>query len=566
MQDLSFGFLMSFKSIHNVLYILKEELSYSEFLGIIKKIPRNLKLYIEIDKKNSFLFSISKLKEIAQISENKHLFFICEDESLAKLINSVGLLVSPLRPKEYLNYNDEFHPPKKFRSNKLGEAFSSENIEIIKIIREGSEEKLNIVKAKYETMTTTNKVVLSMLVIVASMVSLFLFALIVPSAKIKVEPKRQVFSHIVNLNFVKTKESYNADIKNHDNNFHLYPIEILKSEEIIFPVLSKIFEGQNSKGIVTLYNKYSDPITLKKGTRLQTNDGLFFFTTHYVSIPKSKKVKNDEGIEELTAGSAKVEVVASELDLYQEIIGSRGNIPPQSFFIPGLTNYMQKFIWGESEETFSGGTTRWRKEVSKEDQIAAEAKLSKVLEHEATIELEKFLADANKGRKRKIRHLPISEYFNTELVKISFDESLLGKNLDEFSIKGEMLITAYVFYEQDVFDFLREHLHIKRNPLMKIDQLDYNNLAYRKFAETPLEIRVATEIKGSQSYKVDLDSESGKLFQEKVKKELRGELVDNAKKWINNQEEVSQAEITIFPPIKKHLPLVKDNIKIIEIK
>jgi hypothetical protein len=395
----------------------------------------------------------------------------------------------------------------------------------------------------------------------------FLIALILPSAEIEIITEKKMIESVVNINFIKTDKSLEESIekmKNHGNNFHLYPIEVRFEDEIDFPVISKIFEGQNAFGDIILYNNYPDPITIRNKTKFQTKDGLIFLSKHYVRIPGIQRVENEKGEISVQPGQALVNLIASEVDVYQEIIGSRGNIDPQKFSIPGLTSYMQKFVWGENKKAFRGGTTRWRRAVQQYDIDAARDKLNNILYTKSKEKILEFINQHNSINPTKLTLFPIEKYIIAEVSKVEFPEEIIGQNIQQFHVKGEMLVKAYVFTKEDFYEFMVSHIEKKKDPKMKIEKFEFEAMTFRNFEETPLEIRIATSMQGRQSYKIDSESEEGKEFQGRVKKHLRGMRKDEALKFLRNQKEINQVKIKVWPPMKKHMPLVTNNIVIVE--
>jgi len=369
---------------------------------------------------------------------------------------------------------------------------------------------------------------------------------------------------VVNMNFIKSTEDFTSHLKDVNNRFHLYPLELHFEDRFQFPVISKVFEGQNAQGELKLSNGFAEDITLRDGTRLQTESGLIFFTKHYVKVPARSEEVNEKGEKVLVPGEVQVRVVASETDIYQEVIGSRGNISPQKLDIPGLTSYMQKFIWGENKEAFKGGTTRWRREVQQEDLDAAKDKMNSVLYAKAKEKLNMFIREKNIQLEEKIILFDIEKYIKNEISNIKFPENILGTRMENFPVSGEMLISAYVYYNKNFYNFMKSHIEKKRDPKMKIEKINFDSMTFRYFEETPQEIRVAVDLQGRQSYKITDETMEGEAFEKYIQGLISGMNVVAAEKILHNRPEISQTKITIWPPFKKRLPLIPENIRVIE--
>jgi hypothetical protein len=542
--------------IFSLLYKAREETSLSDLLKAIKICPKNIYLHIFLPKKWKYghsLVAIKQLEKEVELKKNKVSFYT-EDSLIKKMFLHTNLSLIEELDYSLPDFFKELYPQKVFKFNKTGEIYSDSKVKLVKIIKEN--EQLKIWHTKIKEMTFTNKVLLGFSVFLSLGLLSFLLALIIPQATVEITPKKKSLKTVVNLNFIKTEENYLNRKKEKGNNFYVYPLDFTFKKEIVYPVLSKIFEGTNAKGVVTLYNNYKEPITLKNGTRLQTENGLIFKTTHYIRIPPF--YENEK--KELVPGKARVEVEARSLDLYQNIIGTRGNIEPTNFKIPGLTTYMQKFIWGESKEKFEGGVTKWKKECQETDIISAKEKLVSELNQIAEIKVDKFIKNINKEDKINLKILPIKNHLKKELISFERNPDILGKNIDNFLVKGEMKVLAYVFYQDRFKSFIQNHLEEKSNPEMELEKIEFSNLKYNKFNETPLEIRVAVNINARQSYDFNPETKNGKKLNEQIKSELIGMRKEEALKWLHNNSKIHTAKINIFPPLKKHLPLIKKHI------
>lgn len=556
---------MLFPKKPKIYLIVEENLSLSVFLDLLKKCPKGIQFFVDVKHKWQFLHSIAGVKQIKEAAEHLEIFFLIKNDSIAeKLLESVNIPLAEEIPEDAKNFYTELSPDKKFQMNKIGEAFSSQEFEIVKVIHKTGEEQVAKIYNEVQGLSLKNKLLLGIFVILSVGILGFLLALVAPSATIEISAGKKMISAITNINFIKSHKSFSQDIPNKGNNFNLYPLEFRFEHAMDFPVLSKIFEGQNAFGDITLYNNYNEDITLRNGTKIQTAEGLIFVTKHYVRVPSIKRVKNKEGKTVLEPGSALVNVQANDFDLYQEVIGSRGNILPQKFTIPGLTHYMQKFVWGESVAPFRGGTTRWRMEVQQSDLDAASEKMKKLLFAKAEENITKYINEQNMLMQNKIALFPLKDYIKEEVSKITIDPKILGQNIEMFSVKGEMLVSAYVFSQKYFYDFLQSHIDKKRDPAMKIETIDFATMALRKFEETPSEIRVAVDIQGRQSYEIDENSEAGKKFQTTMKEQIRGMSIEDAFKFISNRDEVGAVDISVWPPVKKSLPMIRKNIQIIE--
>ncbi len=256
-------------------------------------------------------------------------------------------------------------------------------------------------------------------------------------------------------------------------------------------------------------------------------------------------------------------LVPFDLDLYQNIIWSRWNIEENNkFIIPWLTKYMQKFIWWENKLPLKWGVTRWRKEIWENDINAAKEKMNVVLMWQAKEKINNYIREYNLTNKT-IKLFPIEDFIIKEVVQMTVPKDILWKQQDYFNIHWKMLVKAYVFYENYFHQFLKNEFKNKEDPNMNIETILFNQMLFRKYDETPIEVRVTCSLQWRQSYDINLDSQNGKIFQIKLKEHIKWLKKHEAQNYIQNKQEINNVKITIFPNIKKHLPMVKENIKII---
>ncbi len=547
----------------NLILNIDEEQSLSSLMSLFKKCPKNVDLYLDIHWNWGHLHSIQWIKEIKKHSKDFNLFVNTHDELGKKMLNSANINLYDKAPINIKPFLLEITPNKKFSTNKIWDAFKNQDFEVIKIIKQTSEEQAEKAYISFKELSLKNKILIWFASIFAIWILTLLIALILPSANVKITSEKKIIDIVANINFIKSKNNLENIKEDQGNNVNLYPIDFIFEDNFDFPVLSKIFEWQHSEGQITMYNNYTESISLKDWTRIQTTNGLFFTTKHYVRISWVQRVKNKNWKTVLQPGSAKVDIIAEDLDLYQNIIWSRGNIKEKNkFIVPWLTSYMQKFIWWENETSLSWGITRWRKEVRETDVDAAKEKMNITLLNQAKEKIKNYITDFNLTHK-KIALFPVKNFIIKEVVQMKVPDDVIGKSDDYFNINGKMLIKAYVFYEDHFYKFLKNEFKRKEDPNMHIEKILFDNMIFRKYAETYSEIRVTCSLQWRQSYNLDEESKDGKIFQAQLKEHIAWFKIEDAQKYIQNKREINDVKIKLWPPIKKHLPMVKENIKII---
>ena len=538
--------------------------SLSEIIQTLKAAPLKVELFLEIEGRFPFFHRVNGVKEMINELSPRSFQVKTTDQIAKKLLVTLGVPIWKELPKTCQDFYSEIFPQQKFVRNFVGKAYEAQESEIIKIIHHNKNENLPKFQKTLESISLRKKLLISTIAFLSFGIISFLISIVLPTATVYLIAQKKSIDTTININFIKTDKDFNSESENYGNNFQLFPLELNFKHEIKFPVLSKVFEGQNASGWVKIVNNYQEEIALKKGSRITNADGLVFLTNNYIKIPPASIGKGEKGERKLFPGEAKVRVSADNLDLYQEIIGSRGNIPPQKFKIPGLTDYLQKQIWAESTQNFSEGTTRWRKEVKESDLKIAEDKIQAEMMEKSRQKIQELIVQKNQESQKNIMLFPVEKYFQKKLINLTFPPHILGQSVEEFPVQGEFQLKAFVFQADDLQKFISDHLEQKRDPNMKVEKIDFNNMTFQPFQETPREIRVAISVKGRQSFRIIDTSTETQEFQTRIKNEIRGLTKDQAIKYLFNQPEINQARINIWPPLKQRLPLLKDSISIKE--
>lgn len=143
------------------------------------------------------------------------------------------------------------------------------------------------------------------------------------------------------------------------------------------PVLSTEFVGSKAKGTVQLLNKTFDEQKIKEHSRLITKDGVLFYISGSANIPGG----SSGGV-----GGVNVRVEAAEA-------GPKGNITAQRLDFAALDKSAQSLVYGQSQNTFTGGKGDQVKIIKEADleqaRIAAGAQAKTQVEQAARAQLQK---------------------------------------------------------------------------------------------------------------------------------------------------------------------------------
>lgn len=402
-----------------------------------------------------------------------------------------------------------------------------------------------------------NRQALIALVTISVLLVLIIFYIALPGSTLYLTPKSNVIDHSVNLVFADY-ESNKAELDSH-------PQKVLGSHKIMTTIhrtilqgsTGKIFQGQNARGRVTVYNTQPKPWPLIPNTRFQTSDGVVFRIQQFVTIPPNRGGVN---------GSIDVDVTADGLDAYNQPAGDRGNIQPSKLFLPGLNADNQKKIFAESKVAFVGGSTAVKKKVSAEDVTAATNKLKKDLEDAVETELDRAIQEKNNdlADRSNFALLKGKLAYTLSEPRISIPADVVGKELDQFEATGEMDVTGVYFNLQEVLAIMKAELKIRKSPDKRIVKIDESTITYRIFDVDPTtkKIKVTATLKGLEEYDINPSRENGERLIQKIKDHIVGRKTQDAKEYILSLPEIATVEIKNWPIWAPTIPGIPDNISV----
>jgi hypothetical protein len=400
-----------------------------------------------------------------------------------------------------------------------------------------------------------NRHALVSLVILSIMVLVIITYIALPGATIALTPKSNVIDISVNITL--------ADIEKNRAELDTHPIQMIPSYtmttkiEKVFTYQStgKDFKGENAKGSLTIVNTSGNEWPLIPRTRFQTEDGLIFRIHNQVIVPPAR------GNE---PGKLKVNVIADELDAFNQVIGERGNIGPSKFFLPGLSAENQKRIYAESAEAFLGGKTLVTRFISEQDVTAARNKMAEDLKSSADAELKLYIKEKNDSQRRNLELLVGTNAIAMSDPKVVIPANLAGQKLDSFEVHGEMVASGTAFEKNDLLSILKTELKLKKSPQKSLHKIDEESLSYRIFESDKNvgKIKLTANLRGIEEFEISPDKENGKRLIKKIKDHVLGKDIKEAELFIQNLPEIDKVRIESWPAWSPTLPGIPDNIKI----
>jgi hypothetical protein len=370
-------------------------------------------------------------------------------------------------------------------------------------------------------------ILIPLVLIIAGIVAYFSLS----RAEIEIWPETEIKSF-------ETRLTADKDIGSVDFSANLIPGIIFEESETFpqeFPSSGKKSMEKKAEGIIRIFNDYQGDQILIAQTRFQPPLEKF-----QPSLEKGEEpwFKTTERVVVPAKGYIDVKVVADSP-------GEKYNIEPSTFSVPGLAGTSQyTLVYGKSSEAMSGGSKKEVSEVIQEDLEEAE----KVLIEKATEEIKETL-------KAKIPagFVTLEEDFKTEILE-KFSLAQAGAELEKFIFQVKAKSRIIAFKEEDLENFSKD-LITAEVPADK--NFDQETLKIEYFPET-IDLE-AGEITFSLKLKAKIYSA---IDETSLKQAMAGKSLTETQFFLQNQPEVIQAQVKLWPFWVKRVPENLDKIKI----
>ncbi len=550
------------------------------------KATKGNNIYIVVPKRAILFQSVVNLKILKRKAEddNKKIYLITNDKNGIHLAQKTGievydksnsegksglfssepdddrLKITPLKASVNATYEET---PTRTTERKLsiGEILHNSKgkraIDISKI--RTAEKKPEVVKSRSKfVIVAPNRHALIGLIAVSLIILLVIVYVALPGVTVYLTPTATVLEKSVNITLADSQKNRAELETNPSHTVAAYPISTKVSKAISQYATGKKFseKGANASGKITIINTTNNAWPLIPKTRFQTKDGLVFRIAGSITVPAAT-----------AQGSGKVEafVIADQVDAYEGIIGERGNIGPSSFFLPGLKADSQSKLYGESYEQMKGGVTDYLTYVTAEDIETSKIRLKDELIKSALSDL-KVAVQQKAELVGQGTNYTLLEGDNQALKvsepKITIDQSLVGKELMEFKVSGEVDVSG-VYYDHDaMLEILKNELLLKKSPQKELVRINEGSTTYRIFQwdEDTGKIKITANIKGIEQFEIDPDKENGLRLLEKIREHIAGLDIEEAKIYIQNLPEINKVEIESWPAWSPTVPSLTDNI------
>ncbi len=400
------------------------------------------------------------------------------------------------------------------------------------------------------------KVRIWVLLFASAGVFFFIFFRLLPSATVYVWPGEETVTQTVNVYLVASGAVVPAE---RVRTLMLYPLTVEVERTLTFDEIGQEFTGTNAEMVMTIVNDASEQFSLREGTRFTNQAGMVFRLSKDVIIPARSSVNE--------------RVIADDVDLYDEIIGERGNVPAGlKWEIPGLPRDDRILVYGRNEQAGVGGTTSSENVLHEEDLMLAQ----KTLESQLMITARQLIDEERILKNEREEGASYVELRYEELTRTVYDNlrlptEFLGQNVTSAPVSGRIRFTVLLYDENALFSLLRKELMdiLSEEKVLVTDSVAKQNLVLHVI-DAPWDadrfdwVKVTVDLSAKQRYELDPLTPTGALFSKQVREAVAGKSVSEAQGIVRNFPEVAKVEISVWPPWSGVLPGIASNILVSE--
>lgn len=276
-------------------------------------------------------------------------------------------------------------------------------------------------------------------------------------------------------------------------------------------------------GKVTIYNKSARSQKLIATTRLLSDGNTLFRLKRGVTVPANSQIA---------------------AEVYADKPGKENEIGPSKFVIPGLSEILQKSIYGESEAAMTGGT-KFVSALTDDEIKKAQEDLTGQLFAEGKLKLQALVAPS------KTYDGHVFTYYQP----VMKTEAKAGQEVSEFKLNGEIRVVGFFYTPADLNNIMLVNLQANLMDEEKIigepSQPSIEVSKYDLKAKTA-ELRVTEEAQSRVAYSKDLLDNSRLLGQKKAA----------AEEYLKSLSWIDQVKINVIPSWFSKLPRSASRVEI----
>jgi len=406
-------------------------------------------------------------------------------------------------------------PPEKVKKDKE-QLFVKQKIKEKIIGPEKKESKSEILISKKEIKKKKFKI--ELIFIPVFLILLVFIAIQISKAEIEIWPKTELIDFKAELTI-----DVNAD--EIDLSYKTIPAQVFESSKVLYEEFQSTGEiFKKAEGAIRLYNSYSTKSeTWREGTRFVSSEGKLFKSKDKIIVPGAE-LKDGK----LVPRYVDVLVIAAEA-------GEEYNIEPTHFSIyvfRGTPRYTK--FYGESLKPITGGGDSFQ--VTEQDLESAE---------KAFVQKTKTACENDLKNKIPDNLIFLEDILETEILE-KFSLTKAGDEAKEFNFKVKAKSKTILFKESDIKDYIKQLVLSQDSSeksfyeeSLKIDYtpqtIDFDS------GKVLVSLNVSVEVYSD----IDLDV---------LKKELMGKSLSGTTIFLENQPEITRAEVQLWPFWVKNVP------------
>ncbi len=349
---------------------------------------------------------------------------------------------------------------------------------------------------------------------------------IVPRATITLEVQSEKFKKQLSLVLADKQDLQAAGPNILTGRF----LEITRESVSTFSATGEKNDGNKAEGKITIFNHTGSIEGLLANTRFKSANGLVFRLKNEILISPARN---------RTPGRATADVVADEG-------GTKYNITSGvKLSIPGLNATAQALVYGETANTFSGGTDIITKVVSQEDINKAKEAAAKNVFVEAEAELQKQLKRNEELVPAFIQNDVIDSMPNVSAgaTNAQFEIRVQSRSWTIAILKNELqtaIANAATFEVPEGKQITQRTIDTA-----KVNVVEGNFLTHR--------INLSVVLDGRVGPSLDMTS---------ITNHLVNQSLVTGKSYLQSINNIASSEIVIWPKFISRIPLLSSNIKL----
>lgn len=299
-------------------------------------------------------------------------------------------------------------------------------------------------------------------------------------------------------------------------------LERLVEKEMAFEATGEKKVQDKASGEVIIYNQSDFPQALVATTRLLSSQGILFRLKNAVNVPAHGQIK---------------------ALVYADEPGESGNINPDRFTIPGLSEAKRSLIYAESKQPMVGGIKIVRY-ITQEDLAKAQNLFLQNIEEEAL----KIVKGEIKEKDFDVLSKPLS--FEVKI------DAKANEEKNNFTVKGKMDI-LFVIFDRSKLEAQARERFISLLP---------NDRELINFNAKQMDIKIQSFDlnEGKAVLRVYADGETILKKESEILnvEKLAGMRLEDAKRYLESFDSIDKVEIKVFPKWLKTLPTLADHLEI----